>query len=92
MVESDIMREKIPISMRMTKKQIYHAGKENYFYTLRLQEENDKMKVNLASALNTLKLVLEGLPQLTFMFDDDGDAEELDVTPPEKEKRDMEVQ
>ena len=68
-----------------------HAGKENYFYTLRLQEENDKMKVNLASALNTLKLVLEGLPQLTFMFDDDGDVEEPDVTPPEKEKRDMEV-
>ena len=75
------MKEKIPISMRMTKKQIYHAGKENYFYTLRLQEENDKMKVNLASALNTLKLVLEGLPPLTFMFEDDGLEDEVEQKP-----------
>jgi hypothetical protein len=75
----------------MTKKEIYKAGRENFFHLLRLQEENEKMKVDFASALNTLKFILERMPQIGFAFEDDA-VEDAPVAKPKSDNPGIEVQ
>ena len=86
------MKEKIPklMTMASSKKELFHAGRENFFAYLHLEEQNEKLKIINASMLNTLKFILENVPTLTFIFEDDGLEDDV-VEKPKDTDTGMEV-
>ncbi len=77
-------REPILMSMKNSKKELFKAGKENFFRFLELEEEFQQLKITNLSLLNSLRFVLKHMPQIAFTFEDDG-VEEPDATPVEKQ-------
>ena len=69
------------VTFKMAKKQIFEAGKTNFFHLIRISEENEKLKIDLASTLNTLKFILERMPQIAFAFEDDALEDEVEQKP-----------
>jgi len=82
------MKEKM-MTMKNTKAQLFKAGRENYHQTLLLREKLDHMEVINLSLVNSLKWILSHVPTIDIGYEDVDDSE---TSPPEKEKRDMEVQ
>jgi len=84
-------KEPVLVSMRDNKKTLFEAGRENYFHIIKMEAENERLKVDLCSALNLLKFVLGNVPQIHFMFEDDG-IEDAVEQKPKGDKPGMEVQ
>ena len=79
------MKKEIPtVTMKMRKREIFEAGKVNFFRYIELAENYEKLKIANASLINSLKHILAHVDMIEFSYED-GDVEEPDTTPPKKE-------
>ena len=84
------MKEPTFVTLKMTKKEIYNAGKENFFKYISLLDEFEQLKITNASLINSLRFILKNVPQIQFAFEDDA-VEDTPVKEP-KPKTGVEIQ
>lgn len=87
------MKEKIPtVSMKMRKKDIFEAGKVNFFRYLELAENYEKLKIVNAGLINSLKHILAHVDLIEFAYADDDGTEDEPVVKPKVDNTRIEVQ
>ena len=85
------MKEPTFVTLKMTKKEIYNAGKENFFKYISLLDEFEQLKITNASLINSLRFILKNVPQIQFAFEDD-EVEDEPVSKPKQKTDSVEVQ